>query len=487
MRFTKEGIRALLAGVGVGGIVVVVLAHAVLGAQTAADSLKGRYQPAVFPGAHFSPAPVGRPPVRLPAAPGKPVGLPAAPVQGPVVLQNAPAGRPALPVPGGGRALPVPSRGPGQAARYGGGLAPPPVPAGAVSGRPHQPGSVPAAPAVLPPLPGNGRVVPPPPPLPSVGPVAPLAPATGAPMVEGPPPGTSSVRIYSDFVRYDRRSKQALAKGNVVIFQGDTTITTSEAHYDEANKITTILVPFQLVQVKPGEPKTTLKGDAMTVYHQQKHVVVAGDVNLVRAGQPDIKPANASTHAKLAAAFKRDDTVVDADHMDYYTNTKDAQFDGNVHFIQKEKNATADHAYLDNAKNTMTMDGNVVLTQIKGDWLSRNGLIDASTSDPERDAALKKKTVITGDHLIVNETTNDAVMTGQLVTVKQQGREATGQRAVYHDGQKTIVLTGNVRIAKEDGGYLTANRAVFHSNTDKFEAYGTEGHQVETDFSLPGS
>ncbi len=306
-------------------------------------------------------------------------------------------------------------------------------------------------------------------------------------MVEGPPPGTSSVRIYSDFVRYDRRSKQALAKGHVVIYQGDTTISTSEAHYDEANKITTILVPFQLVQVKPGDPKTTLKGDAMTVYHQQKHVVVAGDVQLVRAGQPDIKPANASTHAKLAAAFKRDDTVVNSDHMDYYTNTKNAQFDGNVHFIQKEKNATGDHAFLDKARNTMTMDGNVVLTQIKGDWLARNGLIDTARSDPDRDAALKKKTVITGDHLVVNETTNDAVMTGQLVTVKQEGREATGQRAVYHDGKKTIVLTGNVRIAKEDGGYLTANRAVFHTDTEKFEAYGTQGHQVETDFSLPGS
>ncbi len=465
MRFTGDKVRAILAGTGIGGFVVVALAHSVLGAQTAADSLKGRYQPAVFPGIHLSPAPTNRPPVRLPAVPGRPV----------------------LPAPSGAHGVPVPVRVLGPVPLHVGRLAPPPVPAGVVSRLPRQPISVPASPALLPPLPGNGRVVPPPPPLPSVGPVAPLAPAAGAPMVEGPPPGTSSVRIFSDFVRYDRRSKQALAKGHVVIFQGDTTIKTSEAHYDEANKITTILVPFELVQVKVGEPKTTLKGDAMTVYHEQKHVVVAGDVNLVRAGQPDIKPANASTHAKLAAAFKRDDTVVDADHMDYYTNTRNAQFDGSVHFIQKEKNATSDHAFLDNGRNTMTMDGNVVLTQIKGDWLARNGLIDASRSDRERDAALKKKTVITGDHLVVNETTNDAVMTGQLVTVKQEGREATGQRAVYHDGKKTIVLTGNVRIAKEDGGYLTANRAVFHTNTEKFEAYGTQGHQVETDFSLPGS
>lgn len=444
-RMTQASARLLVALTG-GAAILGVLAHGAQGAGTAADAIQHKYKPIAILG-HPQGGPVAHPITMLPATSNaKTIALP--------------PGAQALPGTMGARPLPVPPVSP--------------------------PRAITASPALLPPLPGNGRVVPPPPALAGVEPVAPLAPASESPQVEGPPPGTSSVRIYSDFVRYDRQSKQAIAQGHVKIFQDDTVISTTEAHYDQANKITTILVPFELVQQKPHKPKTTLKGDAMTVYHQQRHVVVVGDVKLLREGDPTARPTDSSTHAKLKAAFKRDATVVDSDHMDYYTNTKDAQFDGNVKFYQKEKNATGDHAYLDNAHHTMTMDGDVVLTQIKGDWLTKAGVVDTSKPDPQRDEALRNKTVITGDHLVVDETTNDAVMTGQIVTVVQKGKKATGQRAEYDDRGKTITLTGNVRIAKEDGGYLTADKAVFHTNTNKFEAYGTQGHQVETDFSLPG-
>ncbi|MBU6428975.1 MAG: LPS export ABC transporter periplasmic protein LptC, partial [Cyanobacteria bacterium REEB65] len=413
--------RLLFASAGLAALLTLLTArHDALGANTAADRLRSLYRPIASP-SNSSP--------RAIPAPAMPGQRPSAPV-----------------VPG------APVRWP-----------PPPMPAT---------GTMPAPPAVLPPLPGNGKVVPPPPPLPAVEPVAPFGPASGSPSFEGPPPGTSSVRILSDFVRYDRQTKQALAKGNVRIFQEDTVISTDEAHYDQANKITTILVPFQLIQAKGNGPKTTLKGDSMTIYHAQKHVVVVGGVDLVREGQPDAQPANHSSREKLKTALKREDTVINADHMDYYTNTKDARFDGNVHFIQKEKNATSDHAYLDNGHNLMTMDGDVTLTQIKGDWLTRNGIVDTSKPDPERDKALAAKTIITGDHLVVDQTTNDATMTGQIVTVLQKGKKATGKRAEYHDAAQTIVLTQDVRIAKEDGGYLKADRAVFHTNTEKFEAYG---------------
>ncbi|MBM3267848.1 MAG: LPS export ABC transporter periplasmic protein LptC, partial [Candidatus Sericytochromatia bacterium] len=336
-----------------------------------------------------------------------------------------------------------------------------------------------------PPLPGLGKVVPAPPPLPGVPPVPSLPQATGSlPPSATAPLGTSSVRILSDFVRYDRQTKQALVKGNVRIFQEDTVITTTEAHYDQQNKITNIRVPFELVQEKPDEPRTTLKGSKMTTYHQSKHVVVDGNVSLLREGKPDARPANTSKKEKLKTAFKREDTVIEADHMDYWTSSKDAKFDGNVRFIQKEKNATAAHAFMDNKKKKVFMNDNVVLTQIKGDWLVRNDLVDASKPDADRDEALRERTVMTGDNLEVDQDTNDAVMTGKIVTVTQKGKRATGKRADYSDKQQLITLTQDVKIAKDDGGYLTAEKAVFHTETEKFEAYGAKGAQVETEFKL---
>jgi len=342
-----------------------------------------------------------------------------------------------------------------------------------------------ALPGKLPPLPGLGKVVPPPPPLPGVSPMPPLPPAAGAPLAApGVPLGKSAVRILSDFVRYDRQTKQALAKGAVKIYQEDVVISTTEAHYDQQNKITNIRVPFDLVQVKKDEPRTTLKGASMTAYHSSKHIVVDRDVNLVREGKPDARPANLSRKEKLKTAFKREDTVITADHMDYWTSNKDAKFDGNVKFLQKEKNATAAHAFMDNKKKKVYMNDNVVLTQIKGDWLVRNDLVDASKPDKDRDEALQERSVITGDNLEIDQDTNDAVMTGSIVTVTQKGKNAKGKRAEYSDKNQSITLTQDVRIAKDDGGYLTADRAVFHTDTEKFEAYGAKGAQVETDFNL---
>jgi lipopolysaccharide assembly outer membrane protein LptD (OstA) len=354
---------------------------------------------------------------------------------------------------------------------------------------PIAPGGFPAAtgtvPAILPPLPGMGKVVPAPPPLPGVPAMAPLPISSGSPLVApGAPLGTSSVRILSDFVRYDRQTKQALARGNTKIYQEDVVISTTEAQYDQQNKITNIRVPFDLVQMKPDEPRTTLKGQAMTAYHNSKHVVVERDVQLVRAGKPEAKPANTSKKEKLKTAFKKEDTVINADHMDYWTNTKDAKFDGNVRFIQKEKNATAAHAFVDNRIKKIFMNDNVVLTQIKGDWLVREGLVDTSKPDTDRDEALKERTVMTGDKLEVDQDTNDAIMTGALVTVTQKGKRATGKRAEYSDREQKITLTQDVRIAKDDGGFLTADRAVFHTESDKFEAFGAQGMQVETEFKL---
>lgn len=417
--------------------------------------------------------------------------------------------RPAPPVPATGSAMPVP------APRYtpqATGPVPTPsarpasVPAAAPPGRPTSPEPTlrprilpPAVPAprnlppamaasplplppALPALPGGTVPLPPPMPVVSYPPLPPIRALKVRPPGDPLPEGT--VRILSDQVRYDRATRLALVKGNVRIHQSDSVIATSEARYDQKARVTTIDVPFELVQDQKGEPRTTVQGLRMRNEHDRRLITVDGDVELVRVGNPAARPDDPSRKSKLRNAFRKEDMVIRAEHMDYQARTKDAAFTGKVRFIQREKHATGDRARVDHAKQTVTLDDHVVLTQIKGDWLSREGIVDTSQPDADRDKALGERTVIIGDHLVVDQRTSDATMTGSVVTVAQKGRRVTGRRADYKDSDQTITITQDVLVQRDDGSFMKAQKAIFHTEQDRFEAFGAAGTQVETEFDL---
>lgn len=349
----------------------------------------------------------------------------------------------------------------------------------------RKPAATPEALPTLPPAPSVPGGAPPiPPPVPGIGgwgatptPKPKLAPLKGG-AVKG------AVRILSQTLSYDRKASLALLEGAVKIFQDDMTIETEKLRHDSKAKVSYIEVPFKLVQTKPDEPTTTLNGKKMTFFHNEKRVFVDGEVRLLRAGNPAAQPAGPAKKEKLKAALKREDTFIQSESMTYWTQKKDADFTGNVLAYQKEKRAEGAHAFMDNTRKKIFMDGNVVLTQIKGDWLIREGIVDASKPDPERDRAIKEKTVATGDNLEIDQVTNDSILTGQIVKIDQKDRHATGKRAVFSDRDQTITLTQDVKIRRESGDWINAERAVFHTDSDKFEAFGGQGTQVETEFKL---
>lgn len=340
-----------------------------------------------------------------------------------------------------------------------------------------------ASPLPLPPL-GGGGVLPLPPPVgrPSYPPLPPIKSLKVRPPGEPLPEGT--VRIFSDHVKYDRATRLAVVKGNVRIHQSDSVIATSEAHYDQKARVTTIDVPFELVQDQRDEPRTTVQGLRMRNDHDRRLITVDGDVELVRVGNPAARPDGPGRKAKVKNAFRKEDMVIRADHLDYQARTKDAAFLGNVRFIQREKHATGDRARVDHTRQTVTLDDHVVLTQIKGDWLIREGIVDTSKPDPDRDKALAERTVITGDHLVIDQQTNDATVTGETVVVAQKGRRVTGRRADYKDADQTLTVTQDVLVQRDDGSFMRAQKAVFHTEEDRFEAFGAAGTQVETEFDV---
>lgn len=292
-------------------------------------------------------------------------------------------------------------------------------------------------------------------------------------------------RILSETLANDRKALKSLATGKVQIKQGDLTIRSERAHYDQKGKISSVDVPVEVVQQPKNEPQTTLTGKALTMFHRQKRALVTGDVKLVRKGVPTAQPADGSRREKLKAAIKREDTTITGDKMEYWTDKKDAKFDGHVVVFQKEKKAEGDQCFLDHKKGTITLTGKVKLTQIKGDWLVGAGLVDTSNPDKERDEALNNPVTIECDKLVIDQKTNNCVATGKIVTIRQKTKTATSKKTVYLDAKQTTTLTDDVHIKREDTGeWMKADKAVLHHDTDRFEAYGLPKKRVETEFSL---
>jgi lipopolysaccharide assembly outer membrane protein LptD (OstA) len=322
----------------------------------------------------------------------------------------------------------------------------------------------------------------------AVGPVGPAAAAPAKPPVKAPvkaqAPG-EKIHITSDYMKYDRKAKVALATGNVVILQEDTTIRTAEVQFDQGQKISYMNQPVKVVQQKEKEPRTTLDSQRMTSFHKDKRILAEGSVKMVRAKDPYARSTSAQQRAKVEAAIKKQDTVITADKLEYWTQKKDASFTGNVVIINDQKKSWGDTAFMDKAKNTITLNGKVRVVQINGNWLVKEGIVKADKPDEARDEALRERATLTCDKLVIDQNTNDAVATGNIVRVEQKGKVATGRKAVFSDKDSTITMTENVRIQQTNGDWLTATKAVFHTNTEVFEAFSGGNTQVQTEFDVP--
>jgi lipopolysaccharide assembly outer membrane protein LptD (OstA) len=286
-------------------------------------------------------------------------------------------------------------------------------------------------------------------------------------------------------MKYDRKAKMALANGNVIIHQGDTTINTAEVQFDQGQKISYMNQPVHLVQQKAGDPPTTLDANKMTSFHKDKRVLAEGSVKMVRSKNPLAKPANNTQKEKVAAAIKKEDTVITADTLEYWTQKKDAKFSGHVIIINGQKKSWGDTAFMDHTNNTTTLDGHVKVVQINGNWLVKEGIVKADKPDEARDEALRERATLTSDKLVIDQNTNNAVATGQVVRVEQKGKVATSKKAVFDDKSHTITLTDTVRIQQTNGDWLTSTKAVFHTDSEVFEAFSGGGTQVQTEFSVP--
>ncbi|MEB3330107.1 MAG: LptA/OstA family protein [Candidatus Sericytochromatia bacterium] len=290
------------------------------------------------------------------------------------------------------------------------------------------------------------------------------------------------IHLTSDYLKYDRKARRALASGKVKIVQEDTVIRTEEVQFDQAAKTSFMNQPVQVTQRAKGEPATTLDAKRMTIYHREKRLIAEGEVHFVRARNPLAKPATSAQRDKVSAAIKKEDTVITSDELEYWTQRKDAHFKGTVAIVNGKKKAWSDSAFMDRTRDETRLEGHVKVVQINGNWLVKEGIVKADKPDEARDEALRERATLWCDKLVIDNRTSDAVATGEVVRIEQKGKIATGRRAVLSDLNHTITLTENVRVQQANGDWLTASRAVFNTQTEVFEAFSGGQTQVQTEF-----
>ena len=300
-----------------------------------------------------------------------------------------------------------------------------------------------------------------------------------------PPKKDERIHITSDYLKYDRKGKMALATGNVKIVQEETIIRTAEVQFDQNAKISYMNQPVEVTQDKPDEPPVKLNSNRMTTFHKEKRLVAEGDVKFVKSKDLKAKPASGAKREKIKAAIKKEDTVITAEELEYWTQKKDAHFKRKVTIVNGKKKAWGDSAFMDQVKDETRLNGNVKVVQINGNWLIKEGIVEADTPDEARDEALRERATLWCDQLVIDNKTSDAVATGEVVRIEQKGKVATGKRAVFSDRQNLITLTEQVRIQQANGDWLTAARAVFNTQSEVFEAFSGNQKQVQTEFVPP--
>lgn len=320
--------------------------------------------------------------------------------------------------------------------------------------------------------------------------------ATGAAASSGQ--ATERVKIYSDKVVYKRQLSEAVVTGRVKIIQDNTTIYADEVLYKENTKESFVEDGVKIVQINKRKEKgrqTVITAQKMHAFHAEKRIQFTGTVRMDRAKAPDYTPPENFTEDedikrdRAETSIKKAESVVTADYIEYFTETENADLDGNVVMLQKDKKVTGDKARIRGPQegDTMVVEGNAKVTQIRGNWLVVNKIIKPDPKDVEQQRLLREKLLIEADKITVFRATDDLKAEGNVkITQKVNGKDriAVGKEATYSDAQQLAVLTGDVKFTSEKEEWLTAEKALFYTEADKFEALGTEDKQVESEFLL---
>lgn len=326
-------------------------------------------------------------------------------------------------------------------------------------------------------------------------PAKPSLPASPKPTAKTPQ--SDRVKIYADKAIYQRQQKKAEAIGHVKIIQDNTTIYADKVLYNEATKQSFVDNGVKIVQVNKTKDKgrtTTITAAKMTAFHQERRLLLRETVRMnrdaVEVPEPaDVAVSKAEKRARTERALEKARSVITADEMEYFTRTEDANLNGKVVMLQKDKQITGDKATIRGQANgdLIIIEGNAQVTQINGNWLIKNKIIKPDPQDEEQQRFLREKMVINADKITFFRASDDLKAEGNVKITQKVGskeRVAVGKEASYSEKQQLATLIGDVKIQRENADWLTSDKALFYTEKETFEAIGTDQKQVVSEFTI---
>jgi lipopolysaccharide transport protein LptA len=307
-------------------------------------------------------------------------------------------------------------------------------------------------------------------------------------------------RLAAPSLRYEFRTEIAEARGGVVLEQQGATIKAPQVRFDLRTETTEATGGVEVVHsegvlaapsvrvdgrtrdvtadggVTLTQPGSRVTGRWLKANLAGRWAEVREDVTLVRAGDPAPPQPDRGT-----APLAREATTITAGRLRFRWDVNEAEAEDRVVVRQQDRTAWADRMTYSEPANRLVMTGHVVLEQLSGEWLTREGLAAAPRDAREREA-LASVTRLTCARLTMTLRERDIEADGPLV-VTQKDRSASGDRGTYAHATRRMVVAGNVRMQEAGGQRLRADRVVISLVEETFEAEGN----VMTEFVIrPG-
>lgn len=168
----------------------------------------------------------------------------------------------------------------------------------------------------------------------------------------------------ADYMRAGWGAKKVtLMKGNVKFTHAETVLTSDQVEYDE--QIKTAVSPGKL---HITNPECDITGDKGSAYFKKRLGVVEGNVLML------VKPKQTETSDTVRSQYAQNTTIT-CSKLEYLYKDKIATAIGGVVFRQDKRTASADKAIYEQAKELLTLTGNVKSVDEQGQTFSAPGTV----------------------------------------------------------------------------------------------------------------
>ena len=263
-------------------------------------------------------------------------------------------------------------------------------------------------------------------------------------------------RIITNYLKYFPKEETSELKGQVKLFQKDSTIFADRILVEHKNNVAHI--SDNVILQRKDE---TVYADKMDFFSNNDKLEADHEVTIV------IKEGKVKT-------------IIKCDHASFFEDiNKDMHIKGNIKAVQGKKIAIGDKGVYSQKDKDLYLKGNVKAIFEKAQAILKEKTVK-KLDNPDTMEVLKEKTILTSDELEFSTKTGDARASGN-VFVYQKGKESKADNALYDDKTEIITLTGNALIKdKEDKEWISAKKVIISIVDETFEAFG----KVEAQLTL---